>query len=288
MPTLDILIIIVISIMVVSVILSVVDWIYLASLASKTTFLEREVEKKSLEFDGLKKERYNAQHPSMGSASVIESTEPLVNNASPPAITNEETIQIVRNVRGNFERTEHFTNNSHEYPQEQMAVDPLPPPPDTVHEYSQDVLYSETTQHPVLVKQSAGSEGIPLPSVTTSENHLPQTTAAAGGSTNLSTAHYPSDDIVLKLYSDSTRDADFQILWKTITDTFQTRQDPHIIIDMASINFMYDKEMDYLEKINYLLTGQGGLLTFINCDRELLTLFNNRPRLRSIVNQKAV
>ena len=44
MPTLDIIFIVVISIMVLSVVLSIVDWIYLASLASKTALLEREVE----------------------------------------------------------------------------------------------------------------------------------------------------------------------------------------------------------------------------------------------------
>ena len=104
MPTLDTVFIIIISITVLSVILSIVDWIYLSSLASKMTLLEREIEKRSSEFDSLKKEITLNSSPAIGGASVIESNEPFPDNL-PTILSNEDTIQIVRNVRGSFHQS---------------------------------------------------------------------------------------------------------------------------------------------------------------------------------------
>ena len=279
MPTLDILFIIVISIMVVSIFLSIVDWIYLASLASKTTLLEREVEKKSLEFDAIKKERYTSQSPSEGSASVIESNEQLPGSTFPPLVESGDTIQIVRNVRGNFEQTEPYTQHIQDYPPQQPAFNPTPLLNGAPQEYPapyETTLQSKRPQElPDNKLQSpVETDTFSLPPIEI--NNPPDITTSQQNS------------CILKLYSETTRDADFQTLWKEITAQLQTRQHPYIIIDLAGINFMYDKEMDYLEKIKQLLTGQGGSLGFINCDHEILVLFDNRPQLRSIVQQKAL
>ncbi|MBN1577673.1 MAG: hypothetical protein JW913_14030 [Chitinispirillaceae bacterium] len=287
MPTLDILFIIIISITAVSVFLSIIDWIYLASLASKTTILEREVEKKSLEFDALKKERYNAQHSSEGSASVIESTEPIRGGTSPPIVGSEDTIQIVRNVRGNFEQTEQYTD-ARGYPQEQSAVSPPPPSNDAALGYAAAAPPSMPASYEGSMQPTEEPSTVQSPSSTDSVKHHLQSTGADGSSTETPAIKIQPDVCILKLYSETTKDADFQTLWKKINGIFQTRQNPYILIDLAGINFMYDNEMDYLEKIKYLLTGRGGSFGFINCDRELLMLFDNRPQLHSIVKQKAV
>ena len=275
MPTFDLLFVIAISIMAVSVFLAIIDWIYLASLGSKTTLLEREVEKKSLEFDAIKKERYNIHHSTESSASVIESSELLQGNTSlPPMTEGEDTIQIVRNVRGSFERTEQSTHNVEE------CRDTPPAPGSPIQPQSADAnrFFSphgslRTSDGPDEESVQSGSSAFPEFEGVFDEAPL---------QTN------QSDSYILKLYSETTRDADFQTLWKEITAIFQARQRPSIILDLAGINFMYDKEMDYLEKIKYLLAGQGGSFGFINCDNELRALFNNRPELQSIIQQKAV
>lgn len=278
-PTLDILFIIVISITAVSVFLSIVDWVYLASLASKTTLLEREVEKKSLEFDAIKKERYAAQNSSEGSASVIESNEPTPGSTLPSVMGSDDTIQIVRNVRGNFEQTEPYIQHIQDFSPQPPVFRSPSPSNSAPHEYP---------DHYETVSQVNRSQKLPdnrlQPSIETDKFSLPPV-----GSDNSSDAiTMQQHACILKLYSETTKDADFQTLWKEITAQLQTRQNPHIIIDLAGINFMYDKEMDYLEKIKCLLAGRGGSLGFINCDHELLALFDNRPQLRSIVQQKAL
>ena len=47
-----------------------------------------------------------------------------------------------------------------------------------------------------------------------------------------------------------------------------------------------EKEMEYLEKMYYLIAEQGGSLAFINCDEELISLLNTNTLLRSIVKNK--
>ncbi|MBN1307050.1 MAG: hypothetical protein JXA18_03975 [Chitinispirillaceae bacterium] len=281
MPTLDILFIILVSIMAVSVFLSIIDWIYLASLTSKTTILEREIEKKSLEFDALKKERYTTQHPSEVSASVIESTEPLGGDVALPIVGGEDTIQIVRNIRGNFERTEQSTHLQGS-PREQSTISPPAASNNDIIEYAAAASFSAPEPYQGPTESTEAPNTIRGPSSAGTGKYPIQSTNSGGSFTETPGTIIPHDVYTLKLYSETTRDADFQTLWKKINGIFHTRQNPSILIDLSGINFMYDNEMDYLEKIKYLIIGRGGSFGFINCDRELLTLFNNRPELRSI------
>gem|GEM_PF-1317600 len=298
MTTFDTLIIVIISITVVSVILAIIDWIHLASLASKTTLLEQEVEKKAIEFDALKKERSsNIGH---GGATIIESPETIPDGPTPSmddtsAPSTSDTIQIMRNVRGTFQKQAEIIpckEGSVEYqiqsvaeqeplqqtPSYAAAASPTQPlPPNPIHH-----------QHAMNIPNAPDTASLYL-----TEDYKRQFATAAqnpeSSQYDLSVSHparKPSSGagaIRIALFSENTKDADFQALWNGITSILETRPQPSVAIDMRNINFMYDKEMDYLEKINYLLSAQGGKLSLMNCDAELLALLNNRPALRSIV-----
>jgi hypothetical protein len=275
MPELDILFFIIIVITVLSISFSIAAWIFLANISSKTNLLEREIEKRSLEFDTLKKERLNERHPPTG-ASVIESTEPIPDNSN-PTIPSNDTIQIFRNVRGTFEHSVQSDDiapvNNESVQQESSPNNPTGVP---------SAPARSNMMQPPAKSSFVNESSIPPPPPTTIEQiQMPpiDIRKAAPGQPVTSTA--PS--MTLPLYSDVTKDADFQTLWKKITTILQTYPNPQIVIDLSGIIYLYEKEMDYLEKINYLICNQGGSLTLINCEKDLLTLINRKQHLGSIV-----
>jgi hypothetical protein len=289
MPTIDTLFIIIVSVMIVSLILAIIDWIYLGSLSSKSSIIEREVEKRSQEFDALKKDRSAERSQVQGQATVIESNEPLA-NTPPSDDPREDTIQIVRNVRGNFESSGTYTNSS---AGESGETPHIAAPPDTsigTLEYSTVTPYSHNVypDNSVPVEQNYQQDSprstrqrmIPA-GVNDGSSPPPRRSNAGRQTTGPAVPHNPPQR--LQLYSDATKDADFQLLWKNINDILQQQPDAPITVDLTGIHFMYGKEMEYLEKINYLLTSQGGTLSFINCDTELHEMINQRPQLRSLV-----
>ena len=279
------LFIIIIAVMAVSLVLSIADWIYLAVLSSKSSILEREVEKRSQEFDAFRKERTTIQNDPATGASVIESNEPLVNNPA-PEVSSEDTIQIVRSVRGNFQQSTPFVPATE-------ATEPPPrpaPPPDTsvgTLDYS-TVLPFRHDERPVSAPDEQAPELPPEPEETMLMGTVPDNREYASEQPDGSQQQSQPQTWLIQLYSDTTKDADFQLMWKHVTEIIQSRPNAQIAVDLSGINFMYDKEMDYLEKINYLLAGQGGALSLINCDAELLEIFSQRPLLRSMVQQKAL
>jgi hypothetical protein len=276
MSHLDLLIIITVSVTALSLLLAIIGWIVLASLSSKTVLLEEEIEKKAKEFDAIRKEKSSNRHHTERTVSVIESPEVAETNQNIPQTeepTAEDTIQIVRNVRGTFEKTEQFTRPIHPAP--------LPPQEDIGASYPpiepEPALVATTSGRPMVVETAAQQES-PYPPVGVTPPPPPPQYPPV--SPRPPTAAGP---VVLRLYSEATHDADFQALWKNLSALFETNPSPRVVIDLSGINYMYDKEMDYLEKIKYLSAGRNGSLEFIHCDRELRTLLSRRPELSSIV-----
>lgn len=272
LPSINLIIYICIGVTVLSSISSIFAWIFLSSIGTKLSILEREVDKRSLEFDTLKKENSDNIQISSG-ASVIQ--DPDQNLQTTSTIEDSgmlETIQIFRNVRGTFkdaksssvessENTTYQLNGKNDL--NQISDNQLQPPsfsPDN-KPHSNAIAPMGSSSHSSIYKKQnikTGTTGIKK---------------SAG-----------SERIILTLYSNLIKDADFHMLWKNISAILQTNSNPLIAIDFTDINFLYEKEMDYLEKINYLITKQGGSLTLINCDNDLQTLLNRKQPLKSIVS----
>lgn len=89
----------------------------------------------------------------------------------------------------------------------------------------------------------------------------------------------------LPLYSDAARDADFTRLCKMLSSIASTSKRPDIKIDFAGIQFIYDKELEYLQKIYHIVNNQGGSLSFINCSPELSGFLSSSPVLLSLISK---
>jgi len=267
MPSINIALIILISVTALSIALSVAAWFFISAIGSKLTLLERETEKRSQEFDALRKEHQVTSHSSIG-ASVIEETDTAIPTESLHHHTSiEDSIQIFRNVGGIFEDSQ---SASH-----QPAPESLPPPSPP----SPEVIDTSYTEHTV--------REVPLPPVPPPKGAAYERTGVSHEPAVQKTPDHFRDPvaqpIAVKLYSDVTKDADFQSLWQKITSILQNHHSPTISIDLSNINFLYEKEMDYLEKINYLISNQGGSLALVNCEKDLVTLLNRKQQLESIV-----
>ena len=101
-----------------------------------------------------------------------------------------------------------------------------------------------------------------------------------------SNKHHHSKETVsstLPLYSDAAHDADFPGLCKMISQLISTRKKPDIKIDFSGIQFIYDKELQYLEKNSPYYKERGGKLLFINCSPELSEFLGRNPDLLSLI-----
>ena len=196
----------------VSILLGIINWIYLSSTSSKMSVLEEEIEKKAKEFDAIKKEKLQ-QTQSRG-----ENIGPADNFDRSASSAGQEnpSIEIVRNVRAEFRQ----------------------PGP------SADILdvVDDTSQ----ISPQAGLKG---------------------------------NEIEITLYSKSKKDTDFAAAWQKLTQLLPVTSAAHVKINFINVMFLYEKELQYLEKILYVVSKEHGRATFINCHPELRPIISSRRSL---------
>jgi hypothetical protein len=124
------------------------NWIHLMSVSSRASRIETEIEKKTLEFDALRKDK-QAGAPAVSGPDTSPKTlaEAMTGITSPEEPTGLDTaaIQVIRNVRGTFENAQDsymeqtaLDVKSHQAEQQappqplrQPIAQPAPPPPAT-------------------------------------------------------------------------------------------------------------------------------------------------------------
>ncbi len=92
--------------------------------------------------------------------------------------------------------------------------------------------------------------------------------------------------VTIPLYSQSGKDADFRALWRTIIKSLEETKGLHVNIDFKNIMFLYEKEIEYLRKINQTVEMQNGILSFVNCSKELEPVLNNDPALCTLIKRE--
>lgn len=93
-------------------------------------------------------------------------------------------------------------------------------------------------------------------------------------------------NITIPLYSQSGKDADFRTLWRTLIQAIEETEGLHVNIDFTNIMFLYEKEIEYLRKIKQTVELQNGILSFINCSKELEPILNNDPTLCTLIKRE--
>jgi len=250
---------VIIAVLAISVILVIINLVYHLRISSRLTNLEEDVEKKSLEFDALKKERAaghgsgNTQgspvdlvgtHTRIFEAPVFTETTPQPADENP---IEEGSIQIVRNVGGTFETTEK-----------------------TIH--GQD--YSD--------QSAATGESVVHPEVKTTPEQAPVQPPAAPALSQTPKSAKPAEGVVIPLFSQVINGPDFNQLYKALVEALK-KSPATVTFDLANIESLSDGELDYLEKIKASLVNQHRPLALINCPGNLAALMQRRPAIASLI-----
>jgi hypothetical protein len=283
MPSFYLIYIIISVIVAFSVILSVADWIYLHSLSSKMTSLELEIEKKAREYDLLKKNHNKNLLKEPG-----ESERYLSEFSTDHEQICPQSIEIVRNVRQSFEQ-----QNSIMCPKNdiiQTTENSLTPDTDNNtatlcgnHETSEDISISEKETENFNTYDIPEQIGLSDNKNNDYENNQYRKSSNDVLDVVSDPQNLSSEPVILPLFSEFNKDADFKTLWSRLSDLLRSNKNAHIFIDFNNIHFLYEKELDYLEKICHLTVAQGNRLSFANYDNELLNIIKKRPLLHSLL-----
>ena len=296
MPTLYFVYVAILIIFTLSLVLTFIDWVSLRSLSTKISNLELEIEKKAQEFDNFKKERATSQTQDVQNGKIENSSQ---------AYSTDQNIEIVRNVRGNFESTE----PADFVPHEQVAKNDSSE--SQINGRLPGIGYNETQQMPEQIDYSKGLQDQSkliedftpfnqntnttlypnslefnnVEPVSLTESNDSDIMDVVGDSQARQLIYEP---IVFRLYSDTTKDADFPKLWNMASDLLSNGSAPNLAIDFSGIDFIYEKELGYLEKILQIISHQKGSLVFYNCGDELASLIMKRPLLAPLIKQNTI
>lgn len=285
-----------------SIALAVANWFVLHSLSGRLTTIDQEIEKKSLEFDTLRKERSTGG----GQQAYLAGT--LAPETEDPGSATSE-IQVVRNVRDGYDNAggSHLEGTIVEmggpaYPPAAAAYQQAPqantleepylpqakvPPPQTVYA---EPPAAEQSPEPAEPPAAAPVEDVASFSYPVEQPEAVRESEAADSGDVMavvgdgSSEPMPPDNIIrIPIYSDEKKDADFQKVSQRLKDEFPLYQNPSVILDFSKVNFIYEKELEYLNKLAGYTAGRRIPLLFVNCDRELLARLEQHPSLHACV-----
>lgn len=222
---------------------------------------------------------YDTGQPEQPSAPL--SPEPLAPPLSPmeELSGDKEPVHAPRSVSST---TEPFV--------ESEQSDPLgePKPPVTVVP-PRDTVSSEIQSE---IEQGPGpSHGTPTPSVqkiplAPSSPHTPEFSIPTPDSPPRKPTQTIGDPVVIPVYSDTKKDADFVAAWESFTSILPRLSSPDMQIDLAGVLFLYEEEIKYLEEMKRLVDDSGGNLGITNCHQELQPVILNHPTLASTLTSE--
>jgi anti-anti-sigma regulatory factor len=237
--------------------LGILNWLYLSAISSKVTNLENEVEKKALEFESAKKER---QALALAAKNAMPTQDGM---GTPAPQTESPQIEVVRNVRGSG-----FDHVDMEMGSHKRSL----PHPDV----------QEPDQAIEAPAYRVPSSSAPIAAKPFDETFEP-TTFEPETESQPSASHVRENALTVALYSRPKQDTDFAAAWKTLSELLPTHQNPNVMFDFSGVLFLYEQELQYLEKFKDIVLRSGGNVSFVNCHEELVDILRNRPALAPIV-----
>jgi hypothetical protein len=248
--------------------LAIFNWILLANTSSKITRVEGEIAKKSSEFDNIRKEiqdyRASGAHYSPGQQQSPASAPAAAYQQMP----GDEQISIVRNVRPGFEYGADAPMR-----QESIVVEAHP-------------VYPAPANAPAApIVQNAESVPDTKSFATREKNTAYEGVETPIESTGRFTAPLDGNAVIIKLFSNAKKDADFPAAWKELIEKLQTAQQPVVHLDMKNILFLYPKEIKYIEQFLQVVAKSGRTMQLVNCQQELRYILQNTPPLALCINE---
>jgi hypothetical protein len=254
-----------------SIIISIINVVLQTRITSRIALLEKELEKKSLTFDSLKKERASLYAQAKHDVPAVDLSTQLEVPTEPQLVDDGE-IRVMRNVRGTFAPVseERSTGLEAEMPIESTHVEAIGNAPvrkkTHVASAPSDNFPDDTKRWMQDVHPAA-----PRPSAPAAMRHGPPAPAANNA------------PVVIALFSQASGGADFNLLYNNLIAALKTRTTQTIAFDCGGIQYLSDPELEYLEKIYRSLISQNRKLLLVNCSNELGDLLQRQPELASLI-----
>lgn len=255
----------IIALLVLSIVLSIINWAMQAGISARIALLEKELEKKTAEFDMLKKERIA---PPVQSHPVPPDMDMATRFDIPiePQLVNDGEIRVVRNVRGTFTPVE---DDAHTFPPPRSEQATEATRIESISPVAAASRRSPQPMRPDFVPDEArGINLAPHPST-----HQAQQSSRA-----------PAPGIVIPLFNRQTGEADFNALYGNLVTALKKSSCQSIAFDCGGIQYLSDGEIEYLEKIHRSLVSQGRHLHLVHCSKELKTILFTRQELATTVS----
>jgi hypothetical protein len=259
---------------VVSISLGIINWIQFAGASSKISYLETEIEKKTKEFDALKKERQATPQQSLINEQQ-KSEKYSAQSVRPDNYKKTENppIEIVRNIGNGFKNVAIDAGGSYT----ELTADSYYPSP------AKAVLPDEADG--VSTKQYVVKPIEPFYEDKINNFTLDPETPISDNQSSSDVLDIVDDrvadknEIFIELYSTAKKDTDFPDAWKKLSDNLSKVSNPRVVLDFDNVLFLYEKELHYLKKISDVVGNVGGCIEFVNCHIELQSIISGVPGL---------
>jgi hypothetical protein len=264
----------ILAILSISIVISIVNWILQIRISSRIMALEKELRKKTLEFDTLKKERAAPQIHTHQPPQVDLSTQLEIPIESP--LVDDGEIRIMRNVRGTFSPA------LEEATPDRYTEDPVEA---TQVEASRSIPHGRQTAAPFSPQGEFPDDTKRWQQNATTGTRLPNRQAAPAAVHPTKPIAPPAEDrtIVLPLFSPAAGGADFNGLYNQLIEALKIPSNQNIAFDCGGIQFLVDQEIEYFEKMCHSLVSQNRSLQILNCGSELRSLLQQNGRLASLI-----
>lgn|GEM_PF-5791783 len=297
----------------VSVILGIVNLLQLSSSASKISYIEAEIDKKTREFDAIKKER---MAEATERAQILEN--PSATGAEPMLEKHDDgsQIEIVRSVRTqdsailslSRDTIDHYTGMhaqdlppSSQSPVPHEAYQPFAPAQPQAGYPSLGPSPFGTPPQPVIPSQSppeqlsaANPYGSQQSEGDYAGTQFGDRIASGGGQNDVLevvnergrlsiSPEQQYTSVLIPLYSQTSRDADYHTAWQIMSETVQRVPHPYFLIDFNGIIQITKRELGYLEHFAHTAAQYGGYMALVNCQPQVAAVIQANPTLAPLV-----
>jgi hypothetical protein len=266
--TLIILIVVLGAFAAVSVILTVINIAGFSASSQKIAYLEAEVDKKTREFEAMKKQRTDE---TVERAHIIENgTAEEIDNMLQKGSNDDSQIEIVRSVRTqDTTMLSRETATLHHELLNEFAG----------HDTSTPLTGSEQNKATQMFADTAGE----FQNFTPKPQEAPSAPAPAEKKASVVSEQPQPTPVVIPLFSQKPGGIDLHGAWQTVSDTIQRIPNPYFQLDFSGISTIDSNAAGYLQYFAQTAAQYKAYMAFFNCSPEVEAALKNNPALGPLV-----
>jgi anti-anti-sigma regulatory factor len=248
------------------------------SFSSKISTIEQEIEKKTMEFDTIKKEKNNLSLKNNDyNSNFGEKLEQNQDYVEPVILAEkkEPQIEVFRNVLEHRIEPDNISNDKSQISASKDMGSSLAQ--DMPMHFMREQVYAANENNKLQFKKE---------DIKSEEQSEILDVIKEDDNNKILEENTKHNSIYITLFSNSKKDTDFVSAWQILSNKLITTKKPEVIFDFSNVMFLYDKELTYLEKFCDTILKAEGSISFVNCHPELIPFIQSRPILASYLKSE--